>query len=314
MSRLHYLYEQLGSGRERFVYYCSSCNCVLKVRRDLRPASETVDSPSGRCMGCGRPLEGSIECRLAPVPDDWSDVFLSTTPRVQRKEPLFQQASSIPHFSLGFPRLDSLLRPFSEGRLITVSGGTSSVVAELAAFRAQLPVEAGGLDSAVLYIDGGNRSDPYLFSSFAKQRGLKPTVAMRRVASCRVFTFYQLAALVSEHLVRAVEDYGTRLVVISDILGTFNEPELEEREARRVLSAVEEGIEKTKRHALVIATLASPNKYDDMIASWADAMVRLSHEGDRVRAELLKHRNRLPGQTTFRLSQLLRATKTEGVR
>jgi len=188
------------------------------------------------------------------------------------------------------------------------------VVAELAAFRAQLPVEAGGLDSAVLYIDGGNRSDPYLFSSFAKQRGIKPTVAMRRVASCRVFTFYQLAALVSEHLVRAVEDYGTRLVVISDILGTFNEPELEEREARRVLSAVEEGIEKTKRRALVIATLASHNKYDDTIASWADAMVRLSHEGDRVRAELLKHRNRLPGQTTFRLSQLLRATKTEGVR
>jgi len=307
LPRLHYLYDQVGSGRERFVYYCSICNCVLRVRRDLGPASETVDSLSGRCMGCGRPLEGGIQCTLAPVPDDWSDVFLSAPQPVQRGA-LFQPASSIPHFSLGFPRLDSLLRPFSEGRLVMLAGETSSVVAELAAFRAQLPVEAGGLDSAVLFIDGGNRSDPYLFSSFAKQRGLRPAVAMRRVASCRVFTFYQLAALVSEHLVRAVEDYGTRLVVISDVLGTFNEPELEEREARRVLSAVEDGIDRVKKHALVIATLSSPNKHDDTVSSWADALVRLSSEGPRIRADLLKHRNRLPGSTTFRLGQLLRAT------
>ncbi|HUK79057.1 MAG TPA: hypothetical protein VLU91_00150 [Nitrososphaerales archaeon] len=314
MPSLHYLYEQVTSGRERFVYYCSSCRCVLRVRRDLGPASETVGSLNGgRCMGCGGFLEGSVECRLAPVPDDWSDVFLTTTP-VQKRGAIFQKASSIPHFSLGFPRLDSLLRPFSEGRMILLSGETSSIVAELAALRAQLPIESGGLDSAVLFIDGGNRSDPYLFSSFAKQRGLKPSVAMRRVASCRVFTFYQLAALVSEHLVRAVEDYGTRLVVICDILGTFNEPELEEREARRVLGAVEEGIEKAKRQALVIVTQASPNKYDGMVASWADAQVCLSSDRDRIRVELVKHRNRLPGETTFRLGQLLRATRTGGAR
>ncbi len=314
MPRLHYLYEQVGTGRERFVYYCSTCNCVLRVRRDLGPASETVGSLDGRCVGCGRPLEGGVECRLAPVPDEWSDVFLAVARPQQKREALFQKASSIPHFSLGFPRLDSLLRPFSEGRLIMLSGEASSIVAELAAFRAQLPIESGGLDSAVLFIDGGNRSDPYLFSSFAKQRGLKPAVAMRRVASCRVFTFYQLAALVSEHLVRAVEDYGTRLVVISDVLGTFNEPELEEREARRVLGAVEEGIENVKKHALVIATLASPNKYDDMVADWADALVRLSPEGGRVRAYLLRHRNRFPGSTTFALGQLLRAAKAGGAR
>ena len=314
MPRLHYLYEQEGDGKERFVYYCSSCNCVLRVRRDLGPASETIDSLSGRCLGCSRPLEGSVECRLAPVPEDWSDVFLSATPPMQRKGPLFQKASSLPHFSLGFPRLDTLLRPFSEGRLVVLSGEVSSAVAELAAFRAQLPIESGGLDSAVLFIDGGNRSDPYLFSSFAKQRGLKPAVAMRRVTSCRVFTFYQLAALVSEHLVRAAQDYGTRLVVISDVLGTFNEPELDEREARRVLGAIEEGIEKVKRHALVVATLASPNKYDDAVAGWADALVHLSQNGDRVDAELLRHRNRLPGSTTFKLNQLLRATRKEAPR
>lgn len=305
MPRLHYLYEQAGEGRERFVYYCSACACVISVRRNLGPANEAIGSPNGLCKGCGLPLIGSVECRLAPVPEDWSDIVITETQPVQKESP-FRQASSIPHFSLGFPRLDSLLRPLSEGRLVMFSGEAASVVAELAAFRAQLPTESGGLDSGVLFIDGGNRSDPYIFSSFAKQRGIRPAVAMRRVTSCRVFTFYQLAALVSEHLEPAAADYGTKLVIISDVLGTFNEPELAEREARRLLSAVEEGIAKTKKHALIIATLPSANRYDDTVASWADALVRTSSDGGRIRAELLKHRNRLPGETTFMLSQLLR--------
>lgn len=314
MPLLHYLYEQQqGTGKEHFVYYCTSCNCVLRVRRDLCPASVTIDSMNGRCSGCGRPLEGNIECRLAPTPTEWSDLLVTETP-VEEKAPHFVQASSFPHFSLGFPRLDSLLRPLSEGRLVVLSGDVSSAVAELAAFRAQLPIESGGLDSAALFIDGGNRSDPYLFSSFAKQRRLKPSVAMRRVANCRVFTFYQLASLVSEHLVRAVEDYGTKLVVIADVLGTFNEPELEEREARRVLRAVEEGIGRVKKNALVIATLASPNKYDDMVSEWADALVRLTPSRGVVEAELVKHRNRLPASSSFKMSQLLRATTTGAVR
>ncbi len=306
MARLHYLYEQQGSGRERFVYYCLSCSCVLRVRRDLGPTSETIDSLSGMCFGCGRPLEGNIECRLAPVPDEWSDIYLTKTTALERKSTPFRPASSFPHFSLGFPRLDSLLRPFAQERLIVLSGGTASVVAELAAFRAQLPLEAGGLDSAVLFVDGGNRSDPYLFSSFVKQRGLKPATAMRRVATCRVFTMYQLADLVSKHLARAAEDYGARLVVVADLLGTFNEPELEEREARRLLSAVEDGIRRAKRNALVIATLASPNKYDDMVASWADTSAHISSSKGLVQAELLKHPSRPPAVSTFKLKQLLR--------
>ena len=307
MARLHYLYDQAGDGKEHFVYYCSTCTCVIQIRKDLGPVK--ITGPVQRCAGCGRPLEESVQCMYVPVPEDWSSLLVTKTTPLQKVEPLFRTAASIPHFSLGFSRLDSLLRPLSEGRTIVIGGGASSVVSELAAFRAQLPIESGGLDSAALFVDGGNRSDPYLFSSFAKQRGLKPAVAMRRVTSCRVFTFYQLATLVSEHLVRAIADYGTRLVVISDLLGTFNEPDLDDREARRVLFAIEEGIEKVKKHALVITTLASPNKHNEMVASWADALIQLSSDGDRIRAELLRHRNRLPGETTFKLSHLLRAAK-----
>lgn len=313
MARLHYLYEQDGSGKERFVYHCSSCSCVLRIRRDLGPTGAVIESLSGCCPGCWRGLEGGIECRLAPVPDELSDVRLTDTTAVKKRAAPFRPASSFPHFSLGFPRLDSLMGPLSPQRLIVLSGEASSAVAELMAFRAQLPLEAGGLDSTVLFIDGGNRSDPYLFSSFARQLGLKPAVVMRRVATCRVFTMYQLADLVSEHLTRAAEDYAAGLVVVSDLLGTFNEPELEEREARRLLSAVEGGIKRVK-NSLILATLASPNERDDTIMAWADVAVSLSSSGGKVQAELVKHPTRPPTSSSFTLNQLLRPVRARVAR
>lgn len=308
MSRLHYLYEQQETGKERFIYYCSSCSCILDVRRALGPANETINS-KGRCIGCGRLLDGNIECRFAPISEEWSEAYLTKAPPVGRKTPDFIRASTIEHFSLGFPSLDTLLRPLCSGRMVVMSGTAASTVAELATFRAQLPVEVGGLDSVVLFIDGGNRSDPYLFSSFAKQHQLRPSTAMRRVANCRVFTLYQLAALVSEHLVKAVKDYAAKLVVISDVLGTFNEPELDEREARRVLSAVEKGVRQVKQDALVVATLPSPNKYDETVAAWADTMVSMESAEGNVQAGLLKHWNRPPGISSFKMKQLLRVVR-----
>jgi Rad51 protein len=304
-ARLHYLYDQREGGKERFIYSCSSCDCVLRVRRDLGPTGETLDSVNGRCFGCGRALEESIECRLTEVPDEWSDIYLSAPKTVERRTPLFRPASSYPHFSLGFPHLDSLLRPFAPGFMAVVTGAEAQVVAELAAFRAQLPLEVGGLNSTVVFIDGGNRSNPYLFSSFARQHDLRPGAAMRRITTCRVFTMYQLADLVSKHLVPVAADYAAQLVVISDLLGTFNEPELDEREARRLLSSVEQAVSEVKKNALVLVTLVSPSSYDGAVVSWADTAVNLTSADGTVRAELLKHPSKPHTISSFKLNQLL---------
>jgi len=93
--------------------------------------------------------------------------------------------------------------------------------------------------------------------------------------------------------------------VISDPLATFNEPELEEREARRLLSTIEQAIGTAKKNALVLTTLVTPCKYDEMVMSWADTAVSLASVGGRVRAELLKHPIKPRAVTSFKLSQLL---------
>lgn len=310
MQSLHYIYENEGGSRERFVYLCSSCSCVLRVGKELRPVGDLVDALQGVCPGCGRRLGGATECRLIPIPEDWSSIDLAPQRAAAVRRPLFQPASSFVHFSLGFAPLDSVLRPLSPGRLVMLMGPGSSAVSELAAFRAQLPLEKGGLNSTVLFIDGGNRSDPYLFASFARQYGVNPGDALRRVTTCRVFTMYQLAQLVSEYLAPAVEDYAAKLVVISDLLGTFNEPELDEREARRLLSGIERGIADVKKKALVITTLTSPNNYDEQVTPWADTLVKLS-DGEKVRAQLLKHPSKENSTSTFAVTDLLRRNMHE---
>jgi len=299
------LYDQRESEKGRFICLRSNCDYILRVRRDLGATGETLDSVKGRCFGCGRMLEESIECKLTGVPDEWSDNCLSIPSTVERRVPLFRPASSYPHFSLGFPHLDSLLRPFAPGFVAVVTGAEAQVVAELATFRAQLPLEVGGLNSTVVFIDGGNRSNPYLFSSFVQQHDLRPGEAMRRITTCRVFTMYQLADLVSKQLVPVAADYAAQLVVISDLLGTFNEPELDEREARRLLNSVEQGVNEVKKNALVLVTLVSPSSYDDTIISLADTAVNLTSADGIVRAELLKHPSKPRTISSFKLDQLL---------
>jgi Rad51 len=304
MTRLRYLYEQREIGKERIIYYCAGCGCVLNVRRDSKPAMERA-----RCPGCGGELEGNLRCRPAPTPEEWP--YASQDSRRSPGETvLFRRASSMPHFSLGFPRLDSMLRPLVPGSFIVLSGEPASAVAELAAFRAQLPLVSGGLDSTVFFVDCGNRSDPYLFSSFAKQNKVGPVAAMRKVVTCRAFTMYQLADLAT-HIAEAADRHSAMLVVVSDLLAVFNEPELERREARRVLSAIEQGIAELKKKALVIATLVSQGDYDDTVASWGDTVVSMSLSGRRVRAELLRSKRRPPAVSTFLIDQLMRPGKRE---
>ena len=314
MGRFHYLYECDGSGREKYVYYCSSCSCVLGVKGELRPVGDVVDALEGRCPGCGGNLEGFTECRLAKVADDWSDIDLS--PPIMRSESKvsFRRASTLMPFSLGFPKLDLMIHPLDPGRTLMLTGGAAPAIAELAALRAQLPCERGGLDSTAVFIDGGNCSDPYLFASYARQHGLDPKKALRRVATCRAFTKYQLADLISNQLVRAVEENASRLVVIADLLGTFTEPALDRREAARLLEAMKGGLDRlSSKETYVLCTLVSPSDLTSTVTPWADTLVELSTYEDMVRAKLVRGPSKLRSSCEFKMSELLRSAVVRAV-
>jgi hypothetical protein len=296
-----------GEEKERFVYSCATCASVLDVRSRLAPLDGILDFLAGSCPSCGGKLEGSIDCRAGPVPEGWEGPPIPAQRTSARlKSPLFQRASSFNRFSLDFSRLDRMLQPLAPDNFLMLAGPSSSAVAELIAFRAQLPQERGGLDSTTLFIDGGNCSDPYLFASLARRYSLDTRKALRRVMTCRVFTMYQLASLLSDDLVGMAEAHGSKLVVLGDLLGTFNEPETDTDEVVRLLDAMHAGIAAAKKKLTVVATLNSPNLNDQTVIQWSDTLVCLSQlRGTRVRAELLRHPTKRYVSSNFTMDRLL---------
>jgi len=312
-QRLHYLYETSDeSGKERFVYSCSECSCILNVCVALEPVGDTVESLENRCPGCGSALEARVTCRSAHIPEAWSEIsrsaYAAERERAETKVS-FQTAASLRGFSFNFAPLDALVAHYVDPNWsVAFAGRCANAVAEFLCFRAQLPKEAGGSDSSVVLIDGGNRSDLYLFSSYAKLYGVAPRKALRRVVTSRAFTMYQMANLVVKELTRVVDEYGAKVVVLSDVLGLLNdESGLREDEARRLAGAVRRGLDEVRKEKKVLTfmTLVTRTPYDRVMTDHADVLVGLEESGPSIEGTLLKHPFGKPSSRQFRLRDLL---------
>jgi hypothetical protein len=289
-QKLHYLHEATDSCTEsRFVYFCTECLCVLKVSKSLSSVDRVIETLENRCPSCGSTLEGSLSCKLTPVSDEWSD---APSRRERRVRPgtseLFKQASSL----LREPFNDfSPVERFEPGRVAVFTGKYAETVAEFLCFRGQLPKRHGGLDTVVVFIDGGNCSDPYLFASYAREYMVPPREALGRVVTSRAFTIYQLANLVTRELPAVIDEHHSKFVIISDILSMFNDPSIDAKEAHRVIEAIRGGLRELKKRGdvFLLVTLTAKTPYDHLITDSADLLLNLSPANSKVAATLLKH-------------------------
>jgi len=105
-----------------------------------------------------------------------------------------------------------------------------------------------GMDVVVL--DGANRFDPYVVSSFAKKASIPPESLLKRIRIARAFTCYQMATLVEEKLIALLRKEETinrthkpRVILLGPIT-TFLDEDVPERETRplfeRMLKKIEE--------------------------------------------------------------------------
>jgi len=119
-------------------------------------------------------------------------------------------------------------------------GGISSYVAGWMAGK--------GID--VILLDGANRFDPYMVSSFARKALIPPERLLRRIRIARAFTCYQMATLMGERLVSLLRQEGATAprqkpwVIVLGPITTFLDEDVPEREVRplfeRSLKRVEE--------------------------------------------------------------------------
>jgi hypothetical protein len=107
-----------------------------------------------------------------------------------------------------------------------------------------------GKGIAVIVVDGANRFDPYMASSFARKALIPPEKLLKSIRIARAFTCYQMAALMGEQLTSLLGREGaTELpqkpwVIFLGPITTFLDEDVLEREARplfeRSLKKIEE--------------------------------------------------------------------------
>ena len=126
--------------------------------------------------------------------------------------------SGLKTLSFGIKEVDNLFGGLKQGEFVVLHGSKMChAFSELLCVRGQLPYGEGGLDSSVIFIDGGNVFDLYFISETTHALGLDPEEILRNIWISRAFTSYQLTVLVDEELPKILDQKNSKLVVISDI-------------------------------------------------------------------------------------------------
>jgi len=158
--------------------------------------------------------------------------------------------------ALGIPKLEEAFLGFQRGEFAVLVGRPLCTISFLLSVRCQLPFRKGGLNSRVVFIDGGNTFDPYVVSAIAQEFGLEPRSVLEKILVSRAFTAYQLTALVFEKLEGALKRYRAKLVVVSDITGLFLDRDVPRVEGRDIFLKMTQYLSDlaSRRRAVVVAS------------------------------------------------------------
>jgi len=127
----------------------------------------------------------------------------------------------------GDTRLNRLTNGLRLGQLAFLYGSRRCLtVSELLCVKSQIDCYNGGFNSDAIFIDGGNTFDPYLLAEYAEENIVDRDRALDRTLVSRAFTCYQLTTVITQMLPRAVHERKIKLVVVSDIVDLYCDPDL----------------------------------------------------------------------------------------
>jgi len=167
----------------------------------------------------------------------------------------------------------------------------------LLSVRCQLPIERGGLDSSVVFVDGGNTFDLYEVSDISQQYGLDPKAVLERIFISRAFTAYQLTSLITDRLKYAVDRFRAKLVVVSDIAGSYLDRDVPKKEAMDVINKLTVFLSRfaVDNRVIVVATHSTRRTFarsvflESALLGRASVVVRVRDSHRVLRFALEKH-------------------------
>ena len=169
---------------------------------------------------------------------------------------------SQPIFPLNIRGVNEVFPGFSSGDLAVLQGTSVSALTSMLCIKAQLPTQLGGLQSNVIFVDGGNTFRLYQIAQLAQIHHLNPKKVLDNIFISRAFTAYQETALITQYLKETTKKYNAKLVIVSDIAGFFLDKDIPEDEAQRIFSQVMTFLSNFARENQIIIIASYPS-HDD---------------------------------------------------
>lgn len=200
--------------------------------------------------------------------------------------PHFQRVEAVPSLTFGIKMVDDFFLGIRKTDALCLFGQQETLLASRLSVRTLLPSRLGGLESSVLFLDGGNNSDIYQCVNFARQYGLDVRKVLEGIVVSRAFTIHQLAWLVIHELPKAIARFGSRLVIVSGLLTMFvQDPQVDRNEARRLLREILNAVRKVSDKAIVIITADNIHGYEDLFAKLRNR-IEMQSSGNNLRLML----------------------------
>jgi hypothetical protein len=210
--------------------------------------------------------------------------------------------------SLNIENIDSLFPGFMLGDF-AVLHGSSAVQSLLSGLcvRAQFPYQLKGLETNVLFVDGGNSFRLYDVSAFAQSCELDPKEVLERIFVSRAFTAYQLTSLVFEQLQSAIERYESKLVILSNLAQLYLDSDVPKKEAQEVFLQLTAYLADFAKKNRVILVATHPPRFwskrsrffEEVLCGRADVVAAIKKFRSRPHFVLEKHPNFRLGKAEF---------------
>jgi hypothetical protein len=165
--------------------------------------------------------------------------------------------------SFNISNVSDLFPGFAIGDFAVLQGlPTILPLSLLLCVRAQLPLQLGGLETNVVFVDGGNTFRLYKVSRIAQLHQLDPRQVLGRIYISRAFTAYQLSSVILEKLEETANRYNSKLVVISDIAGLYLDKDVPAEESKEVFVQLAAYLSKfAEEHQSIVIATCLPHYY-----------------------------------------------------
>jgi DNA repair protein RadA len=153
---------------------------------------------------------------------------------------LLERRRNLLKCSTGSTRLDSFLKGGIETQAMTEIageyGGGKTQLCYTLCVTATLPLNKGGLDGSVIFVDTENTFRSERVHQIAENRGINPDKVLQKIFVCKVLNAAQLE-MVAQNLGKSIEEYHAKLIIVDSIISLHRaeftgRETLEERQKR----------------------------------------------------------------------------------